>query len=113
MHELGLQLDRLAALIQANFLVFAVLIAAWLALLALALVRGGARWRPTRPLAVFAGIVSALSSLFMAPKLLGMSFGAVADWGDWIALLGISLAAGLIAFGFAWPAVATALRERR
>jgi hypothetical protein len=82
-------------------------------LMAIAVRRGGARWRPTRPLAVFAAIVSSVSALFMVPGITGKSFGAVADWGDWLELLAIALASGLLTFAFAWPAVATALRTRR
>lgn len=113
MSELPGLMDRLAALMAANFLLVAGVFVAWIALMAMAVQRGGARWRPTRPLAVLAAVVSTLSALFMVPSLTGMRFGAVADWGDWLELLLIALGSGLITFAFAWPAVATALRERR
>lgn len=113
MTEISLRLDRLAELIQANFLLVAAVVAAWLALTVFAVMRGGARWRPTRPLAVLGAIASSVSTLFMAPRLMGLSFGAVANWADWISLLAVALGSGLITFAFAWPAAATALRERR
>jgi hypothetical protein len=112
MNELPRFLDRLAELISANFLLVAGVFIAWFVLMAVAVRRGGARWRPTRPLAVFAAIVSSVSALFMVPSLTGMRFGAVAEWSDWLELLAIALGSGLLTFAFAWPAVATALRER-
>jgi hypothetical protein len=112
MTELPRFLDRLAELLAANFLLVAGVFVAWIVLMAVAVRRGGARWRPTRPLAIFAAIVSAVSALFTVPAITGMSFGAVANWGDWLELLVIALGSGLITFAFAWPAVATALRQR-
>lgn len=112
MNALQPRIAELAALIQANFLLVLGVLLAWVVLMAVTLRRGGARWRPTRPVAVFAAIVSTLSSLFMVPTLTGLSFGAVAAWEDWVSLLAISFAAGLITFAFAWPAVATTFRER-
>lgn len=113
MTELPRFLDRLAELMSANFLLVAGVFIAWIVLMTVALRRGGARWRPTRPLAIFAAIVSTVSALFMVPGITGMSFGAVANWNDWLELLVIALGSGLLTFAFAWPAVATALRERR
>lgn len=113
MTELTRLVEHFAELVSANFLLVAGVFIAWIVLMAVAVRRGGARWRPTRPLAVFAAIVSSVSALFTVPSLTGMSFGAVAEWGDWLALLTIALGSGLITFAFAWPAVATALRERR
>lgn len=112
MNQLQGFLDRVAELIAANILLVAGVFIAWIVLMAIAVRRGGARWRPTRPLAVFAAIVSSVSALFMLPGLTGMRFGAVANWGDWLELLAISLGSGLLTFAFAWPAVATALRQR-
>ena len=112
MIELPRFLDRLAELIAANFLLVAGVFIAWIVLMTVAVQRGGARWRPTRPLAVFAAIVSTVSALFMVPGITGMRFGAVANWSDWLELLFIALGSGLLTFAFAWPAVATALRER-
>lgn len=110
MSEISLRLEQVSALLLSNLAAVLLLGLAWLALLACVLMRGGARWRPTRPLAVFAGVVSTLSALFIVPGLSGLSFGAVANWADWVSLLGIALTAGLITFAFAWPAVATAFR---
>lgn len=112
MNALQPRIEALALLIQANFPLVLGLVAAWIILMAVTLRRGGARWRPTRPVAVFAAIVSMVSSLFMVPSLTGQSFGAVAAWEDWVSLLAISLGAGLITFAFAWPAVATTFRAR-
>lgn len=113
MNELPSLVERLAELVSANFMLVAGVFVAWIVLMAVAVRRGGARWRPTRPLAVFAAIVSSVSALFMVPSLTGMRFGAVADWNAWLELLGIALGSGLITFAFAWPAVATALRDRQ
>lgn len=112
MNALQPRLETLAGLIQANFVLVLALVIAWIILIAVTLRRGGARWRPTRPLAVFAAIVSTVSALLMVPGMTGMSFGAVAAWEDWVSLLAISLFAGLITFAFAWPAAATTFRER-
>ncbi|MDX5446189.1 MAG: hypothetical protein LPJ87_09055 [Zoogloeaceae bacterium] len=113
MNELPRFLDRLADLMAANFGLVTGVFVAWVVLMAITVRRGGARWRPTRPLAVFAAIVSSVSALFMVPGITGKSFGAVANWGDWLELLAIALASGLLTFAFAWPAVATALRARQ
>lgn len=112
MAEIWMRFDQLSALILANLTPVLTILAAWVALMVCVVVRGGARWRPTRPLALFAGIVSTVSALFMVPGLTGLSFGAVANWGDWLTLMAIALGSGLITVAFAWPAVATAFRAQ-
>ncbi|AUN95302.1 hypothetical protein [Pseudazoarcus pumilus] len=106
------RIDRLAALLAENWPAAALVACGWAALMIYTLLRGGARWRPTRPLAVFAGIVAAVSALFTVPLLADIPFGAFADRERWSALFMIAVASGAIAFAFAWPAAATAFRSR-
>ncbi|MBA4742964.1 MAG: hypothetical protein H2060_09690 [Azoarcus sp.] len=106
------RIDRLAALLAENWPAAALVGTGWLALMIYTLLRGGARWRPTRPLAVLAAIVSAVSALFIVPMLADLPFGAFAQRGRWLALFAIATASGAIAFAFAWPAAATTFRRR-
>jgi hypothetical protein len=106
------RLERFAELLAENWPAAALVATGWVALMIYTLLRGGARWRPTRPLAVFAGIVAAVSALFTVPVLADLPFGAFADRERWLALAAIAGGSGVIAFAFAWPAAATAFRQR-
>ena len=106
------RIDRFGELLADNWPAAALLATAWVALMIFTLLRGGARWQPTRPLAVFAAIVAAVSALFTVPMLAELPFGAFTDRERWLALVAIAAGSGAIAFAFAWPAAATAFRQR-
>lgn len=93
-------------------LILLAIVTAWLALMVLVYVRKGARWRLARNLSVFAGVVSALSALFMVPMLDGSGLAGLQRGSDWAALFLTAAGFGLVTTGFTWPALATLLRRR-
>lgn len=103
MNDYGL--DTLIALARENPTVVLVVAGAWVALMVAAVALGGARWRLARPLALLAAILSAVSAMVTVPGISKISF----DWGT---LFLIAAGFGVITFAFAWPAIATALRQR-
>lgn len=95
-----------------NPLVLLALLTAWIALMVLVFLRKGARWRLARNLSLFAGVISALSALFMVPMIDGSGLSGLQRASDWAALFVTAAGFGVFTTAFTWPALATLLRRR-
>lgn len=93
-------------------LILLAIVTAWVALMVLVYVRKGARWRLARNLSVFAGLISALSALFMVPMIDGGGLAGLQRGSDWAALFLTATGFGVFTTAFTWPALATLLRRR-
>ena len=79
---------------------------AWLALMAWAMSRPGARWSAAVPSALALAAAAAVAGFLAVPRFTGSSLGELAYWVDWANLGAIAVAIGLVALAFAWPLLA-------
>ncbi|HNT39009.1 MAG TPA: hypothetical protein PKO45_07795 [Rubrivivax sp.] len=73
------------------------------ALWALALQRGGARWRTCLGGTIAVGVLAAVATVLVLPAWSQSSLGELAYWVDWATLSGIAAGAAGVAMLLAWP----------
>jgi hypothetical protein len=107
MYEIWLVLNILWELALSVWPTLLILALAWVLLLLLALVRGGA-WRRSFTLALGLGVVVALALIPLVPGAVGSSLAEMGYWVDWANLLAICGGFGAAVFALAWPMLAAA-----
>lgn len=105
MYELWLALNILWELALAAGPLVPAALAAWLALLGLALARR-AQWRRGRAPALAVAAAVAVAVFVGLPGLTRSALGELRYWVDWANLSVIALTGGAIALAYAWPVCA-------
>lgn len=78
----------------------------WLAVMAAAWRRPGARWAAGVPLALAAGAAVAVIVALLLPSWTRSSLAEMGYWVDWMNLLAVAAGFGAAAAAFAWPLLA-------
>lgn len=78
----------------------------WLAIMAAALARPGARWRAALPWAAGMALAASAVAALLLPGLSRSSLAELAYWVDWANLLAMAAGVGAVVAAFVWPLAA-------
>lgn len=112
MYEIWLALNILFELALMYFPVVMVIALAWIALMALALIRGTPNWRRALLPAALIGVVTLIAGMLAIPALTMSSLAELRYWVDWANLFAVAAGFAAITAMLALPLIATATRTR-